>query len=157
METKLREMEVADLKQVMQIEKMAFPDPWTLRAFYEECTCNSSAYYFVLMSPGNQVLGYGGFWLVLDEAQVTKIAVHPKFRRKGYGEFLLKHLMNVSRRLGAKTMTLEVRASNQKAQLLYHKLGFAWTGIRPRFYRVEPEDAMIMWVNLNEETSCTRN
>lgn len=152
----LREMEVADLEQVIQIEKTSFPDPWTIQTFYDECICNSAAYYFVLISPRNQILGYGGFWLVLDEAQITKIAVHPKFRRKGYGENLLNHFMHVARKLGAKIMTLEVRASNQKAQLLYHKLGFAWTGIRPRFYQVDPEDAIIMWVNLDEKTNCTR-
>src|SRR5690242_20181766 len=83
---------------------------------------------------GAAVIGYGGLWLMVDEAHVTSIAVHPEFRGKGLGELLMLALMDVAIRLEARFVTLEVRVSNTVARALYEKLGFRQAGIRPRYY-----------------------
>lgn len=152
----IRKMMVADLSQVCAIAKASFPDPWTEQAFYQELVHNPCAYYWVLAEQ-RRILGYIGTWFVVDEGQVTNIAVDANERGQGWGEKLLKHSMKELKKLGAEEMTLEVRLSNQRAQSLYRKVGFVSKGIRPRFYKVCPEDAMIMWVSLNEETNNTRH
>lgn len=155
-ETTIREMMVSDLAQVCAIEKASFPDPWSEQTFYHELMDNPCAYYWVLAAQ-ERILGYIGTWFVADEGQITNLAVHVHERGLGWGERLLKHSMHELKKLGAEMVTLEVRVSNQRAQSLYRKMGFTSVGIRPRFYKVCPEDAMIMWVSLNEKTSNTRN
>jgi ribosomal-protein-alanine N-acetyltransferase len=91
------------------------------------------------------VVGYGGLWLMVDEAHVTSVAVHPQFRGKGLGELLMLSLMEVALRLNARFVTLEVRVSNAVARKLYEKLGFRQAGIRPRYYTDNNEDAVVMW------------
>ena len=92
-----------------------------------------------------RVVGYGGLWLMVDEAHVTSVAVHPQFRGKGLGELLMLSLMDVALRLDARFVTLEVRVSNAVARALYEKLGFRQAGIRPRYYTDNNEDAVVMW------------
>jgi [ribosomal protein S18]-alanine N-acetyltransferase len=91
------------------------------------------------------VVGYGGLWLMVDEAHVTSVAVHPQFRGQGLGELLMLSLMEVALRLNARFVTLEVRVSNAVARKLYEKLGFRQAGIRPRYYTDNNEDAVVMW------------
>ncbi|HEV2126432.1 MAG TPA: ribosomal protein S18-alanine N-acetyltransferase [Chloroflexota bacterium] len=91
------------------------------------------------------VVGYGGLWLMVDEAHVTSVAVHPSFRGRGLGELLMFCLLEIAVQCGARWVTLEVRVSNTTAQALYKKLGFREAGIRPRYYTDNNEDAVIMW------------
>lgn len=155
-ERSIREMRIDDIAQVCEIERASFPDPWSARAFYQELTQNPFAYYWVLAEQA-RIIGYIGAWFIIDEAQITNIAVHSCERGQGWGEKLLLYAMRELRELGAGKMTLEVRVSNLHAQSLYKKLGFVSVGIRPHFYKVCPEDAMIMWVSLNEKANRARN
>jgi [ribosomal protein S18]-alanine N-acetyltransferase len=91
------------------------------------------------------VVGYGGLWLMVDEAHVTSIAVRPEFRGRGLGQLLMLALFDVALQKEARWLTLEVRVSNTGAQNLYKKLGFREAGIRPRYYTDNNEDAVIMW------------
>ena len=91
------------------------------------------------------VVGYGGLWMMVDEAHVTSIAVRPDFRGRGVGELLMLALFEIGVRLGARWLTLEVRVGNTVARRLYEKLGFREAGIRPRYYTDNNEDAVIMW------------
>ncbi|HEU5315131.1 MAG TPA: ribosomal protein S18-alanine N-acetyltransferase [Chloroflexota bacterium] len=91
------------------------------------------------------VVGYGGLWLMVDEAHVTSIAVRPEFRGRGLGQLLMLALFDVALQKDARWVTLEVRVSNTGAQNLYKKLGFREAGIRPRYYTDNNEDAVIMW------------
>ncbi len=93
------------------------------------------------------IIGYGGVWLVVDEAHVTTIAVAPAYRGRGVGELLLNALIDHAYALAAQRMTLEVRVSNTSAQHLYLKYGFQIAGTRPRYYTDNGEDALIMWTD----------
>ncbi|WP_375346276.1 ribosomal protein S18-alanine N-acetyltransferase [Priestia megaterium] len=144
---KFRLMEVKDIDQVVKIEKKSFTTPWSSEAFQNELTNNQFSTYIV-MEEGENIIGYCGTWIVIDEAHVTNIALLPDYRGKGLGELLLSNVMDVLRKLGAASMTLEVRVSNHIAQSLYQKLGFKPGGIRKNYYSDNNEDALVMWVNL---------
>jgi ribosomal-protein-alanine N-acetyltransferase len=92
-----------------------------------------------------RIVGFAGLWLMLDEAHITTIGVLPGQRGRGLGEWLMSHIMDVAREIGAQRVTLEVRVSNSVAQRMYRKFGFATEGVRPRYYSDNQEDALIMW------------
>ena len=93
------------------------------------------------------IIGFAGLWLMVDEAHITTIAMHPNFRRLGLGEFMLVSLIDIAYSIGAKWVTLEVRVSNYSAQSLYRKYGFREAGLRHRYYSDNQEDALIMWTD----------
>jgi len=142
-----RYMRDEDIDQVLEVEHTSFTTPWSREAFYNEIHKNKFAVYIVL-EDDNKIIGYCGTWVVIDEAHVTNVAILPGYRGKKLGEALMNKLMSVSREMGARTMTLEVRVTNHVAQSLYRKLGFQNGGIRKNYYSDNQEDALIMWVNL---------
>jgi len=95
----------------------------------------------------NSIIGFAGLWLMVDEAHITTIAMHPEFRRKGLGEFMLTGLIDIAYNIGANWVTLEVRVSNYPAQNLYRKYGFREKGLRHKYYSDNQEDALIMWTD----------
>ncbi|NLN42172.1 MAG: ribosomal protein S18-alanine N-acetyltransferase [Clostridiales bacterium] len=140
----IRPMKVEDIDEVLSIEKLCFSTPWSREAFRAEIERNHCARYVVAELEG-KVIGYGGMWIILDEAHITNIAVHPDYRGKGVGEALMKALIGTASRLRVDGMTLEVRVSNVIAQNLYKKLGFVSVGVRKGYYGDNGEDALIMW------------
>lgn len=139
----LRAMARGDLLDVVAIERLCFGDRWNVQAFAGELD-NPASSYFVLVEDG-RVIGYCGYWLILDEAHITTIAVHPAQQRRHLGELLLAHLIDHASRAGAKWLTLEVRVSNKGAQKLYEKYGFTGLGRRRGYYQDDGEDALVMW------------
>lgn len=139
-------MTMADLDEVMEVEQASFTSPWSRQAFIRELTDNLYAHY-IIARIGGRVGGYAGMWLVMGEAHVTNIAIKPEYRGRGYGERLLRRLMELAVAGEANRMTLEVRRSNLIAQKLYAKLGFTAQGLRKRYYTDTNEDAIIMWNN----------
>lgn len=146
---KFRKMTVADVEQVYEIETLSFTLPWTKDAFFHEMIGNEHAYY-VVAETDEGIVGYCGMWLVMDEAHVTNIAIHPDQRGKKMGEGLMQAAIDAAKANGAVLMTLEARVSNTVAQNLYRKLGFKNGGIRKRYYTDNYEDAIVMWVNFDE-------
>lgn len=160
----IQPMTLDDIDQVMAIERQAFPLPWSRTTYQHELSDNQHSYYHVVrenLPPArpaslldqlrqrfqrSPVLGYSGFWLVVDEAHISTIAVAKAWRGRGLGEFLLLHMIECGLELGANFVTLEVRVGNHVAQALYHKYGFVVTGRRKHYYRDNGEDAFIMTV-----------
>lgn len=149
-ELRFRLMTMDDLDTIVQIERESFTAPWSEEAFRAELTQNMFAKYMIMEQDGI-VLGYGGMWLIVDEAHVTNIAVREPYRGQGLGEKLLREMMRTASWLGMLRMTLEVRVSNEIAQSLYRKLGFYDAGLRPGYYSDNREDALIMWADLVPE------
>ncbi len=150
----------------MVIERQSFPLPWSWNAYLHELRDNQHSYYIVVRqkllpprpvsfwmrligrpqpSPA-PVLGYGGFWLIVDEAHISTIAVAPEWRGRGLGELLLLSMIRQSLGIGAHVITLEVRLSNELAQKLYAKYGFKIVGERKQYYRDNGENAYLMTV-----------
>ena len=142
-----RQMKEEDLNQIMEIEKKSFATPWTYDAFYNELFSNQFAHY-VVAEVDEKIIGYCGLWVIIDEGHITNIAILPDYRGVGLGEKLLRAVMETAKGLGAETLTLEVRVSNDVAKGLYRKLGFQDGGIRKSYYTDNFEDALVMWVNL---------
>jgi ribosomal-protein-alanine N-acetyltransferase len=140
----IEDMRVEDIPAVQIVENASFPLPWPANAFRHELTQNKNAHYLVARE-GEQIVGYAGLWLSLDEAHITTFAVLPEYRRRKIGERMLLSIFERAERLGAEWLTLEVRASNLAAQRLYEKYGFRPAGIRRRYYSDNNEDAIIMW------------
>jgi ribosomal-protein-alanine N-acetyltransferase len=140
-------MRAADIAQVHEIERLSFSTPWPAYAFEQELRGNRLARYVVARAGGpeqGRVIGFAGLWLMVDEAHITTFGVHPEWRRQGAGRRLLLRLVELATELGARRMTLEVRVSNQAAQELYRRFGFAVAGTRPRYYTDDGEDAYVM-------------
>ena len=140
----IADMTLDDVDAVQEVERASFPVPWPANAFRHELTQNRNARYVVARS-GDRIVGYGGLWLMVDEAHITTFAVHPDRRRERIGERLLQRLFEVAGAMNAEWLTLEVRASNLGAQKLYEKYGFRRAGVRRRYYSDNNEDALIMW------------
>ena len=99
------------------------------------------------------IVGYAGIWVMTDEAHVTTIASAPTMRGHGVGELLLVALIRRGIEVGARWMTLEVRASNSVAQSLYRKYTFKEMGVRRRYYSDNGEDALVMWTDALDSDS----
>lgn len=138
-----------NLEELLKIERVSFPTPWSKQAFLSEINQNSLAYYCICLYH-DQIIGYGGMWIIIDEAHVTNVAVHPDFRGQKVGEAIMMHLMGMALIKGAYRMTLEVRPSNFSAQKLYQRIGFKAVGRRKGYYTDTKEDAIIMWKTLIE-------
>jgi ribosomal-protein-alanine N-acetyltransferase len=136
-------MRLADVADVLEIERLSFSSPWPAYAFEQELTANRLARYLVARLD-DRVVGFGGIWLMVDEAHVTTFGVHPDHRRQGIGRRLLLHLAEVAIELGSARMTLEVRVSNAPAQMLYRSFGFNVAGRRVAYYSDDGEDALVM-------------
>ena len=94
---------------------------------------------------GDQVVGYAGLYQVLDEGDITNIAVLPSARKKGIGTALTHALIEAGEQRAIHAFTLEVRVGNAAAIHIYEKLGFVTAGVRKGFYEKPKEDALIMW------------
>jgi len=90
------------------------------------------------------ILGFGGIWIMADEAHITNIAVRREYQRMGIGEQLLIAMINIAIEQKVRFLTLEVRPSNMIAQRLYRKYGFTQIDIRRNYYTDNREDALVM-------------
>jgi ribosomal-protein-alanine N-acetyltransferase len=144
-EYKIRRMMLSDLDQICIIEADAYGEVhWTRDNFVSELD-NTVGDYNVLYKNDNEILGYLGSWMIIDEMHITTIATAKNHTRKGVAEALL--IAQIFKALGQniKALTLEVRVSNIKAQGLYEKYLFKRQGIRKRYYEDTLESALIMW------------
>jgi ribosomal-protein-alanine N-acetyltransferase len=140
---RIESMGLGDLEAVQAIERASFSSPWPPNAYRSELETNRLASYLVARH-GDRVVGYGGMWLMVDEAHITTFAIHPAWRRRRIGERLLLAFLDIAIDRSAHEATLEVRLSNLAARRLYEKYGFRPVGLRPRYYSDDNEDALIM-------------
>jgi len=140
---RVERMTLDDLPAVHRIERSSFSVPWPDDAYRNELITNRLATYVVARA-GDDIVGFGGLWVMVDEAHITTFAVDPRWRRRGVGEWMLLGLLDRAIERRAREATLEVRLSNMPARRLYEKYGFRPVGIRPRYYSDNGEDALIM-------------
>jgi ribosomal-protein-alanine N-acetyltransferase len=147
----IRPMQDEDLEQVLAIDQASFALPWPASAYRFELCENPGSQSWVAETRdgGGQpiIVGLCVAWLILEEAHIATIAVHPDYRGIGIGQVILSAALLGAMRRGCVEATLEVRAGNLPAQRLYQRFGFQLAGIRPRYYRDNNEDAWIMTVS----------
>ena len=132
------------LAEVLKIENASFQHPWHRRAFENELACTDAAQYAVLAPGDRRIIGYLFVRIVSREMHLLKIAVAPRWRRRGVAAWTLKQCFAGARRKGIEQVILEVRATNRAAIGLYFTLGFAVIGTRRRYYSDTGEDALVM-------------
>lgn len=139
----VRRLAYSDLPRVISIERRSFPSPWSLAMFVLELSKPSGI--CLAATAGDELLGY----LVCSRYDrvwhVMNVAVAPERRRRGVASGLIAELIDEAG--GELPFTLEVRVSNHDAIAMYEKLGFRSAGVRPRYYRDNGEDALIMWLD----------
>ena len=138
-------MRPEDVPLVMVIERECFAIPWRESAYLTEIS-NHSAHYFVACVD-DEIVGYGGEWVIMDEAHITTIGVAKEHRGQKIGEQVLVALLEEARSHSARRATLEVREGNIVAQNLYRKYGFQPAAIRRGYYTDNRENAVVMWVD----------
>ena len=139
---KLVPMDRSHIKEIAQLERECFSDPWS-EASLEEELYNPLASFIVAQRPDGAVLGYAGLHAVMDEGYIDNIAVAPDARRHGVASSLLDVFCRFGE-VNLSFLTLEVRKSNAAAIALYEKHGFQRAGLRPGYYQRPREDAVIM-------------
>lgn len=143
----VRPMMVDDIPAVRSIDRMSFALPWPESSYHYELSGNRTSHMLVAAAEsGAEVvpIGYVGFWLIVDEAHISTLAVHPEWRDRGIGRLLLRCGLSLAASVGAQIATLEVRESNLKAIRLYREFGFEIVGRRPAYYKDNNEDAILM-------------
>jgi len=132
------------VKEVAEIERLSFSEPWSEQAYLDVCEKDDYA-YLVAVDDEGKALGMCGLMIGPYEAEVMNVAVHPDYRGLGISTKLLEALLDLGEKRSVSEFTLEVRIGNQAAIHLYEKFGFVKEGIRPNFYSKPTEDALIMW------------
>jgi ribosomal-protein-alanine N-acetyltransferase len=137
---------LADLAEVLAIERTSFPDPWSADGF--RSVLLNKLFTSIGIFQGD-LLGYLVSMAVEDELHILNIAVKPDKRRRGYGEMLLKYILNFFQKK-LKFVYLEARVSNINAIDFYLKRGFKNVGIRKKYYP-NGEDAVLMTLNVKKQ------
>jgi ribosomal-protein-alanine N-acetyltransferase len=143
----LRQLGLADLRAIEEIERRSYPTPWSRSMFAGELAKPSSICLGAFEAEGEdgELCGYLVVSRYVDAWHVMNLAVDPEFRRRGTASLLLDQLFELTDSGGARGYTLEVRVSNEGAIRLYEGAGFRSRGIRRGYYTDNREDALIMW------------
>jgi ribosomal-protein-alanine N-acetyltransferase len=154
MTTNLREASIRDLPRILEIERLAFPQPWSLDSFKRELMLPFSRIVVAIdvqaaeAGTRGQLAGFLCRWLVADECHILNVAVHPELRRGGIGMALMAEAIVEAKAKNIRIVTLEVRRSNVAARSLYRRLKFAERRLRTNYYG-PGEDAIVMELHLD--------
>ena len=141
---RLSPMTEDDLGDVMRIELVSFPSPWTPLAYALELRHNAASQYRTARDAQGRLCGYLGWWHADGYATIAHVAVDPQLRRAGIGRLLLDDACKGAQELGCHTMQLQVRAANSGARAFYRTLGFEEVGLSTNYYTDPDDDAVIM-------------
>jgi len=143
-----RPMTMADIDDVMVIERTSYRFPWSTGFFLQELqvACARS----ILVELHGRIVGYVLYWVLPGALDIHNIAVHVDFRRRGIARLLLGHVLSQAKAQSVTRVMLEVRKSNLAAQKLYETFGFSTTGVRRGYYSDDGEDALAMTLEIND-------
>lgn len=145
-----RSVRTEDITAVVALDRLCFGGLWSQDAYQRELESPNSDLLVLEITDeadsqsGNKIIGIGCVWSILEEAHITLLGIDPGYRRYGFGQWLLIHLLLLASDRGLTHATLEVRPSNNIAIKLYEKFGFIVAGERRRYYS-DGENALILW------------
>ena len=135
--------------KLVELENKCFTSPWSYTMFLGDLE-SEHTYYLGVFNDKNELVGYIGMWDVGDTGEITNVAVHPDYRRKGIATKLVCELEKLCMEKCIEYINLEVRESNSSAISLYTKFGFERVGIRKNYYKNPTENAILMTKMLRE-------
>jgi ribosomal-protein-alanine N-acetyltransferase len=133
------------IDEILVIESSTHSAPWSRKSFENELEHKYGVFLVALIE--GKVIGYGGTWVLVDEAHVTNVVVSPEFRGEGIGRKLMNEMLLKARDKGAVCATLELRKSNEVALKLYESMGFVMATVRKAYYPDNQEDALVMMMD----------
>ena len=113
---------------------------WTKKQWANEFKKEGIKVFGLLIS--NLVIGICVFQIVLDEAQINYFAVNKKYRKKGYGTYLMNYLIKYCENMHITKLFLEVSQRNVTAEKFYSHFNFCTIGIRRKYYK-DGSDAIL--------------
>ncbi len=146
----------SDLEAIARIETESYSNPWHPDSF-GSLLRRDRARLLVAEVPAGGVVGFAVFWWVMDQAELANLAVENGYRGRGIGGALLDRVLAEAAAVGAGTIFLEVRVSNDDARRLYTGRGFTRISIRRGYYQNPKEDAWILARALESPASITRS
>jgi ribosomal-protein-alanine N-acetyltransferase len=146
-------MKKEDLPEILAIERVSFPTPWTEGMFMDELRTEHAQCLVVKIELNGKAMiaAYIIFWFVADEVHLHNLSVKSEFRRQGLAYSLMSLMRGIAAQVGINRQTLEVRESNRGAINLYRKCGFVVKGKRVQYYTDTHEDALVMWAEGQQE------
>jgi [ribosomal protein S18]-alanine N-acetyltransferase len=150
LDVKISSISVDEIESIIVLDRLCFGGLWSIDSYRRELTNDNSHFIGVSLAntlepATNELIGFGCFWAILDEAHITLLGIHPQYQRQGWGRLLLQALLDRARSIDMARATLEVRASNQGAIDLYEQYRFQIVGRRKKYYQDNGEDGIIMW------------
>jgi [ribosomal protein S18]-alanine N-acetyltransferase len=145
---RIRSAVPADAAPLVAIERRCFSDPWSETSFRE--ALESPWTFGFVAQAGRGIAGYLIGREVAGSGEILNLAVAPNFRRTGVGRALLRAAIVLLRKRGVEEVYLEVRESNLSAQSLYLSSGFRPVGQRAAYYRNPKEDALVLWLAIEQ-------
>jgi [ribosomal protein S18]-alanine N-acetyltransferase len=139
----IRRLQLQDLSAIDEIERSAYPTPWSRSMFAGKLAKPSSICLGAFAE--ERLVGYLIVSRYVDAWHVMNVAVAPDRQRRGIASILLGRLFELTAEDDRRGYTLEVRVSNTGAIALYEGLGFERRGVRRGYYTDNREDALIMW------------
>ncbi len=136
-----KEMTEKDIPLVVELEQKCFKEPWNEAECLNELCENPFSHGWLLMD--ETIVGYAFLWETFEMAQLARIGIDPTFRKKGYGDVLLKKLCQRAKEAECEYMTLEVRESNVPALNLYKKNDFIQVNVSKGYYP-DGENAIVL-------------
>lgn len=152
---RLEPMTEAHLTRVLEIESEVFSTPWTSEMFTQEVEGHLGSRPIVATLLG-EVIGYAIAWFFDEDVHLVNIAVVRRLQSRGIGKLLVNDVVHESRKRGKEIITLEVRAGHAGVQVFYRTFGFRGIGLRKGYYSDDREDALLMILELDQQTPATR-
>ena len=118
---------------------------WTKKQWETELNKRGVKVFSVLFE--KKIIGISVVHTIIDEAQINYFSINRKFRRKGYGSYLMIFLIMQCEKLNIKKILLEVSETNLVADIFYSKFNFLTVGVRKNYYR-DGSDAILKEKNL---------
>ncbi len=138
----IRSFELIDFDEIMEIEKEAFNDPCSKNLYIYDFQNNPYSEYYKLILE-DRIIGFFGLWIIYENAQITTIAVSPKYQGLGYGKTMMNFIINHVKEANCLNITLEVRVTNEIAIKMYKSYGFYEVVSRKNYYE-NGDDAYLM-------------
>jgi ribosomal-protein-alanine N-acetyltransferase len=135
-----------DVESLVGIERLNTEHPWPAAHFSSSVANNNTLSCGLIVE--QKLIGYALTLVALESADLLNIGIHPNYKRQGFGESLLTHLLIQLKEATVSSLILEVRAENHIAINFYQKQGFEGVGIREKYYSNQ-EDAKIMKLDIS--------